>query len=62
LSGQHRVRRARSGTDSPIQQKRSFCHAPTPEAAARAVLDAFRPVTFLIEPLDETPAQRAEEE
>jgi hypothetical protein len=36
LSGPHRVRRARSGMDSDVQQKPSFCHAPTPEAAARS--------------------------
>ena len=53
LSGQQRVRRAQSGTDSDVQQKPSFCHAPTPEAAARVVLDAFKSVIFKIEQVKE---------
>jgi len=38
-------------TDRP--QKRSFCHAPTPEAAARVVLDAMKPVLFKIERIED---------
>ncbi len=33
------------------KQKHSFCDAPTPEAAARGVLDAMKPVIFKIERL-----------
>jgi hypothetical protein len=34
-------------------QKRSFCHAPTSRAAARAALDAMKPVIFKIERIKE---------